>query len=130
MFGRGTWRVVEQGSAVAEEEILRLLISKGLIESGDAAACLRGIANHIVARSYAIGAGEAGRPLAVDLIKQADQLDRAVAPTPVIPFYKGACPSDSRDVSHQSEPRLGEEVQLSSTEKRPHRPGAGVRFGW
>jgi hypothetical protein len=53
---------VEQASAVAAEEILRLLISKAPIKRGESVGCLREIADEIVARSYAIGAGEAGGP--------------------------------------------------------------------
>ena len=88
MFGRGRRRIVEKVSAVATEEILRLLISKGLIERGDAVASLRSIEGNIVAHSYDIGAGEAGRQLATHFIQQANQMNRAVAATPVVPFYK------------------------------------------
>jgi hypothetical protein len=102
MFGRARRRVVEQAAAVATEEILRLLISKGLIERGDAVACLRSIADNIVARSYAIGAGEAGRPLAVHFTDRADQLDRAVGPGRLIPFHKRGFAEDSVDVPNGS----------------------------
>ena len=89
MFGRARRAIVEQAAAAgAAQEILSLLISKGLIGRGDAVACLRSIAGNIVARSYADGAGDAGRAFAVHFDRQAEQLDLAITAAPVMPFYK------------------------------------------
>ena len=89
MFGRSRRAIVEQeAAATAAEEILSLLISKGLVRREEAVECLRSIAGNIVGRSYATGAGDAGRALAAHFERQADQLDRGVTATPVLPFHK------------------------------------------
>jgi hypothetical protein len=74
MIRRRDRAIARQVPAIAAQEVLRLLVAKGLIERGDAAACLRSIANNIVAHSHACGLGEAGRPYAAVLLGEADAI--------------------------------------------------------
>lgn len=77
MFRRSRQRrITQEIPAIAAQEILGLLTGKRLIHSGEAAACLRGIANNIMARSYALGVNEAGRPFADMLIEEAEAVQR------------------------------------------------------
>lgn len=98
--------VVAQLPTIATVEVLRLLISKGLIEVEEAAACLRGIANNVVAHGYTCGLGEAGRPIAEALIARALEMERAPPREPVIPFYEsrsGLLKSDKSLLTKQPE---------------------------
>ena len=72
--------MADQVPIIAAAEILRLLIGKGYITDGDAAACLRGISNQVTACGYRSGLGGAGRPYATYLRAEADRFGTGADP--------------------------------------------------
>ena len=71
--------MANQVPAIEAAGILRLLVEKGLVTRGEAAACLRGIANDLVAYGQLGSLGDAGRAYAANLLEQAERLVAADA---------------------------------------------------
>ena len=85
IFGRRRRLMANQVPAVEAAGILRLMVERGLVTRGEAAACLRGIANDLVAYGHRGGLGDAGRAYAAALLTRADELaavERSRAPAP------------------------------------------------
>ena len=104
IFGRRRRLMANQVPAVEAAGILRLMVEKGLVTRGEAAACLRGIANDLVAYGHRGSLGEAGRAYAAALLARAD--DMAAAERSSAPAPKGISTDRVADNAVSSRPRL------------------------
>ena len=74
IFGRRRRLMANQVPAIEAAGILRLMVEKDLVTPGEAAACLRGIANDLVAHGHRGSLGDAGRVYAAKLLERADEM--------------------------------------------------------
>ena len=103
IFGRRRRLMANQVPAIEAAGILRLMVEKDLVTPGEAAACLRGIANDLVAHGHRGSLGDAGRVYAAKLLERADEM--AAAGNAGHPAPGGRIPSRV-DAAPTARPRL------------------------